>query len=263
MSEAVHFPPPSSPDDFHVGATVTVHGFLGKPVHRSKHLTHASLIDPRDKLPILSVQSAWKAEESPEHKIHQELRSVPPYSSVCITGKVAQLDLKANESASPGQSLSYQQILLDVSSIQVVSPFPKDIIVSKEAVYPSTARHLQLRFSQVLRRRLLFRSRVSSALRQILSSLNFADVETPLLFKSTPEGAREFLVPTRRRGFAYALPQSPQQFKQLLMAGGMKPYAQFARCFRDEDLRADRQPEFTQVGFVLSFHLLSIWLTAH
>ena len=105
-------------------------------------------------------------------------------------------------------------------------------------------RYLGLRYDGRFMR---LRSSVLHDFRRWLSDEKFYEIETPLLFKSTPEGAREFLVPTRRQGEFYALPQSPQQYKQLLMAAGFQKYFQFAKCFRDEDLRADRQPEFTQV----------------
>lgn len=215
--------------------------------------------------PAVQVVSQYADVDSPGHRATQDLRAVPLYSPVAVTGTVAKLDGRLQtaegslatdgsrdgtqppKASTPGTFPDgVSRIDLDLETIQPLNVFPKDIIVSKDVQFPPSARHLQIRFSDPLRSRLLARPQIAFELRTSLNHLGFTEVETPILFKSTPEGAREFLVPTRRPGLAYALPQSPQQYKQMLMSSGIRGYYQFARCFRDEDLRTDRQPEFTQ-----------------
>jgi tRNA synthetases class II (D, K and N) len=145
-----------------------------------------------------------------------------------------------------------------VTGILPLNHPPKQPVPQRGTSVGPHQRHYQFRTDSSLRKRLRARSWAMALLRKALFISDFDEIETPLLFKSTPEGAREFIVPTRQRGLVYALPQSPQQYKQMLMASGMHRYFQFAKCFRDEDMRADRQPEFTQVCLLIPSRSLSI-----
>lgn len=225
-----------------MGKNVTVHGYLSR-----RRVKHSKLVfaDIKTKAgPAVQITSSFDENDSPASLVNKALRSTPLHSPVSVTGTVTKLHSRDADGSNSG--VSVDRIDLSLSSIQALNPFPRDIIVSDGVQFPASSRHLQIRFSESLRERLAFRSHVTKQLRESLDHLNFCEYETPILFKSTPEGAREFLVPSRRKGLGYALPQSPQQYKQILIASGVGNYYQFARCFRDEDLRADRQPEFTQ-----------------
>ncbi|KAI9825901.1 MAG: hypothetical protein M1832_000842 [Thelocarpon impressellum] len=183
---------------------------------------------------------------------HASLKSMEAHSPVAIKGILKTRKKKPSGSGSTGIH-KIRDYEVELTNVHPLNPFPKDIIVKEDTRFPPEQRHLQLRNDKGMREALRFRARVASICRDELSKDGFTEVETPLLFKSTPEGAREFLVPTRRKGLAYALPQSPQQYKQILMASGIARYYQIAKCFRDEDLRADRQPEFSQLDLEMSF----------
>jgi aspartyl-tRNA synthetase len=184
------------------------------------------------------------------NNILHKLKAITSNSPIAIRGTIQPKKGALKDRESPDEE-RIDSIEIKLDGIWPLNMFPTDIIMTPDTVFPPEQRYLQLRSDHELRDAIRFRAKVRNICKEELEGQHnppFVEIEPPLLFKSTPEGAREFLVPTRRKGLAYALPQSPQQYKQILMASGIPRYFQFARCFRDEDLRADRQPEFTQVS---------------
>ena len=196
-----------------------------------------------------------------------------PHTPVMILGYMSKRPNPDGNGINPykddfvGDLQSLDSISIFVEKMSLLNSFPLHVIAKHDTNFPPEKRHLELRTKSELRRAIRSRSWAKATICKHMFNKGFDEVETPILFKSTPEGAREFIVPTRKKGMAYALPQSPQQYKQLLMASGIARYFQFAKCFRDEDMRKDRQPEFTQVSHVFQaysqgltrFSLISKW----
>ncbi|KAF1913697.1 aspartyl-tRNA synthetase-like protein [Ampelomyces quisqualis] len=230
------------------GYQVELAGYISTRRDVNKKLSFTMLRSVTQKYCIQLVSNANT--EGEEAEAHERLRSLKEWTPVLVRGILKSREAKADSHLGMSLITAYELVVEHVEPLNKISD---DIIIKEDTVFGPEQRHLQLRTNYSLRNNILFRSRVRDRVRNQLSRQGWREIDTPILFKSTPEGAREFLVPTRQKGLAYALPQSPQQYKQILMASGFRKYFQFARCFRDEDLRADRQPEFTQLDMEMAF----------
>ncbi|NRT76819.1 aspartate--tRNA ligase [Clostridium beijerinckii] len=231
------------PREEHVGKKITLMGW----VQRNRKLGALEFIDLRDKTGIMQVVFG----EEINAEAFEKAKGVRSEYCVAVTGEVVKRE-SVNENMPTGF------VELKCENIKILSESETPPIYIKEDL--DAAENIRLKYRYLDLRRpdmhkiFEIRSKTTKAIRDYLEENNFLDVETPILSKSSPEGARDYLVPSRNYpGMFYALPQSPQIFKQLLMVSGFDRYYQIAKCFRDEDLRANRQPEFTQVDMELSF----------
>jgi aspartyl-tRNA synthetase len=227
------------------GKTVVLMGW----VHRRRDHGGVIFIDLRDRFGISQIVF----HEDVDPAVHKRAEEARPEYVIAVEGKVAP---RAEGSVNP--KMETGEIEVVASKIWILNesrtpPFPmeEEVDVSEDARLKY--RYIDLRRPH-MQRNIVLRSKIAFAARQYLDEAGFLEIETPFMTRSTPEGARDYLVPSRvQQGHFYALPQSPQLFKQLLMIGGYEKYFQIVRCFRDEDLRADRQPEFTQIDIEMSF----------
>ena len=224
-----------------VGKEVTLYGWVAK----KRNLGGLIFIDLRDRSGIIQLVVR------PESSFYSLAESLKSEYVIKVSGSIVERESK-------NSSLATGDIEVEISDLVLLneaSELPFSITDDTTALEDTRLkyRYLDIRRNQI-KDKLVARHKIMMLIRNFLSEQNFIEVETPVLCKSTPEGARDYLVPSRVNPHKfYALPQSPQLFKQLLMVGGMERYFQIAKCFRDEDLRADRQPEFTQVDLEMSF----------
>ena len=228
-----------------IGRAVTLCGWL----HRRRDHGGVSFLDLRDRSGLAQV--VFNAKTQPE--LHQQAKGLGPEYVLRIDGMV-----RARPKGSENPKLPSGMVEVEASALTILNPAAAPPFEIDDQGDLSEDVRMQWRYLDLRRpasqQKLLLRHRIIHRIRATLDRLRFIEVETPILTKSTPEGARDYLVPSRLNpGRFFALPQSPQLFKQLLMVAGLERYFQIARCFRDEDLRADRQPEFTQLDVELSF----------
>ena len=229
----------------YIGKTVTVMGWVAKQRNKGGVV----FVDLRDRSGI--IQLIYEESTCGQENFEKAERMRAEFV-VAATGNVVRREGAVNESLQTGT------IEIKVTDTRILSESETPPFHIAEGI--TTREDLRLKYRSLdlrrpdMQRRLILRSRIVQYMREFMAAEGFLEIETPILCKSTPEGARDYLVPSRiRRGTFYALPQSPQLFKQLLMCSGFDRYFQIAKCFRDEDLRADRQPEFTQADMELSF----------
>ncbi|KAJ3162841.1 hypothetical protein HDU86_003816 [Geranomyces michiganensis] len=236
--------------DADVGSTVVLNGWSLAP---RKIGANISFLPVRDHTGTAQLVHELDPESTSSAHLRETLLSLTPESIVCVRGTVR---ARPADAINPSQATGTVEMVLE--SLEVLNPAAHlPFSTAPLAPLPSEENRLKYRYVDLrrpaLQRNIRLRALAAATIREYMNSRDFIEVETPLLFKSTPEGAREFLVPTRTKGQFYALPQSPQQYKQVLMSAGVDRYYQIAKCFRDESLGADRQPEFTQVDMEMSF----------
>ncbi|MBO5033929.1 MAG: aspartate--tRNA ligase [Lachnospiraceae bacterium] len=233
-----------------VGEEVTVMGW----VQKNRNKGGIIFVDLRDRSGILQIifeqgEDLSRAVDAENFAKAESLRSE---YVIAVVGKVEKREGNANANMKTGD-IEVRATQVRILSESETPPFPIEADSKTKEELRLKYRYLDLRRPD-LQEKIMMRSRVTAKIREFMTKEGFLEIETPILNKSTPEGARDYLVPSRiHPGSFYALPQSPQLFKQLLMCSGYDRYFQIAKCFRDEDLRADRQPEFTQVDMELSF----------